>query len=94
MRDPAQGLERLNDGAHPLRRSFHGVVNRALEPRDPIGLVLDLMEVIQQGGLLRGVLKEHGFDPRQVLLRPRSHAVDGRRPWRKRNFPKRWRARS
>ena len=42
---------------HPLKGGLDRLVDRALEPRDPFGLVLDLVEVIQQRGLLGGVLK-------------------------------------
>jgi hypothetical protein len=49
------------------------LVNRVLEPFETIGHVLDLVEVIQQGGLLRGVLKVDGLDTGEVRLGPWIH---------------------
>jgi hypothetical protein len=42
----------------------------AVEPFDTIGHVLYFGEVIQQGGLSRGVLKVDGLDPGEVRLGP------------------------
>ena len=94
-RDTAQGLERVDDGPHALGRRLHGFINRALESPDAVGHMLDLVEVIQQGGFLRRRAQNVRSSPSAgVSASTLSSAVGGRRPCRNRNFPNRWRARS
>lgn len=64
---------RIAGGALP-----DGLVDRPLESLDPAGQVFHFVEVIQQGGFLRGLLEVDGLVPAgEVTLRPGFHA--GRR---------------
>jgi hypothetical protein len=66
LRDSAQCLERLDHRAHPFGRGVDRLVNRALESCQAIRGVLDFVEIIQQGGLLRGVRVGAGEDGDRV----------------------------
>src|SRR2546426_10398836 len=80
LRDAAQRLERLDDGAHRGWRGLDRLVDRPLEPRDPLPRVLDLSEVVHARGLLRGLLELQGSDPASITLGPRLRPRRGPAP--------------
>jgi hypothetical protein len=55
------------------RRRLHRVIDGALEAFDPIGHVIDFVQIVQARGLLRRLLKLHLSDPREMSLGPRRH---------------------
>jgi len=68
---PAQRLQGLDHGAHLCRRLLDGYVNRLFQALDPLGLVIDFVNVIQQRGFLRRLIKVDLFlDPGHVFHRP------------------------
>jgi hypothetical protein len=87
QRDPAQRLEGLDHRPHRRQGRLHRLVDRALEPFDAIGDMIDFVQIVQPGGLLRRLLELNLSDPRQVSLRPRRHGRRGTPPVPQQEFP-------
>ena len=79
--DPTQALQRIDHRAHLRRQSIDRRIDRALQARNALGRMLDLVQIVAEGDLLCGVLEVHrGLDPMQVLLGPRAGAFGGTPP--------------
>src|SRR6202034_2349184 len=79
--DPTQALQGIDHRAHLRRQSLDRCVDRALQARNALGRMLDLVQVVAEGDLLCGVLEVHrALDPMQVLLGPRARAFGGMPP--------------
>ena len=79
LRDSTQGLQRGDHGSHRGGGRLHRLVQGGLEPREAIGHVFDLVEIIQERRLLRRFGKPDVLHPQEIPLGP---AVDasGRAP--------------
>ena len=72
LRDPTQGLQRLDRNPHRCG-CLHRLVKRVLEPRQACGHMLDLVEIVPERRLVRRVGKPYALDPQEMPLGPGVH---------------------
>ena len=68
LRDPAQRLQCGDHGPHRGGGRLHRLIKGGLEPREAVGHVFDLMEIVQERRLLRRFGKPDALHPQEMPL--------------------------